>query len=99
MADYRMGDLAAEDSYDPFAAEKFLPPVLADQSKFMAGQDVNAVKAIGGGIGDILKIPEQVTQNSQFALDTGTYDLEADAGCGVDDDGRRCFRDGREGGG
>ena len=74
MADYRMGDLAAEDSYDPFAAEQFLPPVLADQSKFMAGQDVNTLKAIGGGIGDILKIPEQVTQNSQFALDTGTYD-------------------------
>ena len=74
MSDYRMSDLAAEDSYDPFAAEKFLPPVLADQSKFMAGQDVNAVKAIGSGIGDILKIPEQVTQNSQFALDTGTYD-------------------------
>ena len=74
MSDYRMSDLAAEDGYDPFAAEKYLAPVLADQSKFMAGQDVNAVKAIGSGMGDILTLPERAVQNSQFATTTGVYD-------------------------
>jgi hypothetical protein len=68
-----MGDLAAQDSYDPFAAEKFLPPVLADQSKLMAGKDVDTLGNIAGGIGSILTLPERAIGNSANALSTGTY--------------------------
>ena len=39
MSDYRMGDLAAEDSYDPFAAEKFVPPPIADAMPGIAQAD------------------------------------------------------------
>jgi hypothetical protein len=42
---YRMGELASEDSYDPFAAEQFVNP---------------AVKAVMGGLADTVKVPGQM---------------------------------------
>src|SRR4029077_13066556 len=69
-----MGDLARTDEYDPFAAETFVPQPLQDWTTQAASKDVDTLRSIGHGMGEILKIPEQVTQNSQFALDTGTYD-------------------------
>ena len=43
MSDYRMGDLAAEDSYDPFDAEKFLPPVAKAWTEQAAPQDLSLI--------------------------------------------------------
>ena len=72
--DYPMGALADESSYDPFAAETFVHPAVAAQAKYMAGQDVDTFRNIGGAIEHALDIPRIATQNSQFALGTGTYD-------------------------
>ena len=36
MSDYRMGSLAAEDSYDPFAAEKFVNPAVVPVASYLA---------------------------------------------------------------
>jgi hypothetical protein len=69
-----MGSLAATDEYDPFAAEKFVPPVLKDWTAQAASKDVATLKGMGSVLSDALTLPERAIQNSQFAVDTGTYD-------------------------
>jgi hypothetical protein len=69
-----MSGLAATDEYDPFAAEKFVPPVLKDWTAQAASKDVATLKGMGSVLSDALTLPERAIQNSQFAVDTGTYD-------------------------
>jgi hypothetical protein len=65
-----MGDLAAQDSYDPFAAETFLPQGLREWTEQAAPKDV----AILGGVAKgLATLPQRAIGASQTALDTGTY--------------------------
>ena len=60
--DYPMGVLADESSYDPFAAEKFVPPAVADQTRLMAGKDVDTIKHVMGGLADMTTLPKRAIE-------------------------------------
>jgi hypothetical protein len=69
-----LGGIAAQDSYDPFAAETFLPPPLKDWTAQAAPKDVGVIQGAMGSLADLGTLPQRAIQNSQMAVDTGTYD-------------------------
>ena len=90
-----MGDLAAEDSYDPFAAEKFVPPPIADSVGGIAQADY--AKLVSGRSADnspvLYPIPAMPGGGlTQRDMDCAMGVGMAASGGGLADQGRRRAR-------
>ena len=66
-----MGGLAAQDDYDPFAAEKFLPQGLSDWTEQAAPKDLAIIKDRAQGVWNT---PQRAFEAVQNYRDTGNYD-------------------------
>lgn len=59
--------------HDPFAAEQFVPPFLADWAKQAAGKDVNALRNAGQSAADLANLPERALGAAANLQTTGDY--------------------------